>query len=251
MTTMTIWSDSYSVDGALFCGNFFDHVRLANGGYGLIVGDIAGRGIDAATAASTLCSRVRDLVLGPLPLTTTIRVASGVFTRTMMKERTPFASLFIAMIDSSGTSVRYLSAGHEPALLLRGDGTHEHLEPTGPVLGTGTITAYRESVVATNPDEVLIIVTDGVTEARHEDGDRLQFFGSTGVVRSATRALRSGADPARAICAAAREHAQGRLTDDACAVVSRLEALPIAAPFRQSRVPPYDLRMGTSPGRAP
>ena len=85
---------------------------------------------------------------------------------------------------------------------------------------------FRERKLQIYPSDILVVVTDGVTEARRVDGDRLDFFGSTGVVRAALAVGRARQNPARAITRAAIEHAQGRVTDDATAFVSRLRPAP-------------------------
>ena len=230
---MKYWIDSHPVGGERHCGDFVNYWQLAPHRHAIIVGDVAGRGVEVGDAAVALRARVHDLVISPLPLTTIVRIVSDVFTRTLMKESIPFASLFIALLDGRNGVMRYASAGHEPGFVFSENGTHRHLDPTGPVLGGGATPVFGERVVQLQPADVLVVVTDGVTEARRDTGDRLDFFGSRGVVRVVLSAIREGRDPARSVCSAAIEHATGRLADDVSAVVSSLpsinaEALQVA-----------------------
>jgi len=139
------------------------------------------------------------------------------------------------------------SAGHEPALLFDDAGRHRHLEPTGPILGLQALgtQAFRERRLPPVKDGLLVIVTDGITEARRANGRSLELFGSTGVVRAVQRAERGGRDTATAIHQAAEDHAHGVLVDDACVAVSAVTAgvtVPASAVMRSTPEPYLSLR---------
>jgi serine phosphatase RsbU (regulator of sigma subunit) len=141
-----------------------------------------------------------------------------------MDDATPFASLFVAVADMQRGLIQYASAGHEPALLFN-DGeasSHEHFEPTGPVLGLGTASAFDQHTFPLFRDSLLVVVTDGITEARRSLSDRLAFFGTGGVARAVRDAVLQRRDPAREVHRAAIHHAGAELTDDACVVVASL-----------------------------
>ena len=224
---MKYWIESRSVGEQRCCGDFVNYWQLSPHRHAIIVGDVAGRGVAVGDAAVALSECARDLVISSITLTTMLCLAADVFTRTMMKESTPFASLFVAVFDSAKRLMRYASAGHEPGLLFSADGTHEHLYPTGPVLGVEAVPIFSERALELQSDSLLAVVTDGITEARRSDGNRLDFFGSRGVARAVHDALRDGANPARAICRAATEHAGDDLLDDASAFVSFLPSLTL------------------------
>lgn len=220
---MKYWIDSRSVGEQRCCGDFVNCWQLSPHRHAIIVGDVAGRGVAVGDAAVALRECARDLVISSITLTTMLCLAADVFTRTMMKESTPFVSLFVGVFDSAKRLMRYASAGHEPGLLFSADGTQEQLYPTGPVLGVEAVPSFSERALEVQSGSLLAVVTDGVTEARRSDGNRLDFFGSRGVARAVGDALRDGANPARAICRAATEHAGGVLSDDASAFVSFLQ----------------------------
>lgn len=207
-------------------GDFVDHVELSQSRHVVIVGDVAGHGDLAGDAAHALRAFATRRILEGLTLRNTVRSASAYFAEALLTDPTPFASLFIAVADLNDGTLRYASAGHEPALLFSGNGTHEHLGPTGPVLGVAADLAFRERVLHLPDDATLVVVTDGITEARHKGADPLTFFGSRGVVAAIRRAAREGGDPADAVFASALEHAGGALADDATVFVSSLTAEP-------------------------
>jgi serine phosphatase RsbU (regulator of sigma subunit) len=218
------WIESSPVNGLDCCGDFATCVDLAPDRRAIIVGDIAGRGTAAGDGAAALCAYVHRLVARHVEPSETLQAAGDFFSRTVRGDATPFASLFVAVADLREGLVHYASAGHEPALLFN-DGeasSHEHLDPTGPVLGVGTLSAFGQQTFPLFRDSFLVVVTDGITEARRSVRDRLAFFGTGGVARAVRDAVQQRRDPAREVHRAAVHHAGAGLTDDACVVVASL-----------------------------
>jgi serine phosphatase RsbU (regulator of sigma subunit) len=221
---VSAWIESHAVAEPERGGDFATCFDLAGDRKAVVVGDIAGHRT-AAGDAHVLCGVVSSLVTRDVPLSTILRRASRLFTHSFETEATPFASLFLAVADLREGRLEYASAGHEPALLFSGGGTaHDHLPATGPLLGVEDRPLFRRRVVPLVRDSVLVVVTDGITEARRTAGDHLSFFGSAGVSRTLCEALRAACDPADAIYRAALAYAGGTLTDDASVVVSALPA---------------------------
>jgi phosphoserine phosphatase RsbU/P len=82
-----------------------------------------------------------------------------------------FATLFHARLDPLRFRLRYASAGHEPALLVRADmGSFERLEATGTVLGLTYKSRYTERTLAVYPGDLLIAFTDGIADAAGRNG---------------------------------------------------------------------------------
>jgi serine phosphatase RsbU (regulator of sigma subunit) len=207
---------------AASCGDFAEHLNLSPDRSALLVGDIAGRGLAVGHAARGLHAYVRSSLVSGMPPSECLRACDDFFTRSIMCDEVPFATVFIAETDESESMLRYASAGHEPGLLFSVTGRHRHLDPTGPILGLRALLpefGFGERVVPVSC-ELLVIVTDGVTEARRFDGEELSFFGSTGVVRAVRDARFDRHETATAIHQAALRHARGALNDDASVVVS-------------------------------
>lgn len=208
------------------CGDFAMVIDLPAQRRAFVVGDVAGHGAAAADGADALSAYVRYLVALQVPLSETLRSASAFFNRRVTNEATSFASLFIAVADPRKGTIAYASAGHEPALLFDGAdaSSHAHLARTGSLLGLEANDAFGESAIPLFPESLLVVVTDGITDARHRVDDEYSFFGTSGVARAVFNAVRQRRDPAQEIYTAAILHAGGALSDDACVMVSSLSS---------------------------
>jgi DNA-binding CsgD family transcriptional regulator len=218
--------DTRSGGEVAWCGDFAEHLYSAPFRSAVFVGDVAGRGPAVGRAAGALRAYVRSVLLSGIPLADCLSAIDNFFARSVLSEMVPFASLFVAVTDTREAKLCYASAGHEPGLLFNNTGGHRHLEPTGPVLGLGGLlarSAFGERALPLVRGELLVVVTDGITEARRLDGGKFAFFGSTGVVRAVHAARRSLHDTAEAIHKAALEHARGAILDDASVAVSTYE----------------------------
>jgi serine phosphatase RsbU (regulator of sigma subunit) len=219
------WLTTSSVAEPVRSGDFATCFDIVPHRRAFVVGDIAGHRAQVGEAKA-LCAVVSRLVVRGTPLAKILRLSSSAFAETFTTDASPFASLFVAVADLRERTIEYASAGHEPALLFSGDEAcaHEHLPPTGPLLGVEPRSTYRRRVLPLVASSLLVVVTDGITEARRRTGDELSFFGSAGVARALCAAVRAGGDPARAIHGAAVMHACGELSDDASVVVSAFPA---------------------------
>jgi phosphoserine phosphatase RsbU/P len=93
-----------------------------------------------------------------------------------------FASAFVATIRRGSRSMTYASAGHDLAMIV-GERSHRHLATTGPLIGVLPDPLFAERREPLGIDDLLVLVTDGVTECRHAKADTLQF-GTNGIVRA-------------------------------------------------------------------
>lgn len=153
-------------------GDFWETARLEDGLH-FAVADVAGKGIPAAlftTLLKHLLDEARRLSLEPGQILA--------YVNTRLERRLPvgmFISMFYGRIDASTGILTYASAGHEPAVLFRAayHGVVE-LEPTVMVMG---LQEYRQppgqARVDLAPDDVILVYTDGLTEARIPSGGRL------------------------------------------------------------------------------
>jgi sigma-B regulation protein RsbU (phosphoserine phosphatase) len=98
-----------------------------------------------------------------------------------------FVTALFGVLDTEQRRFTYVNAGHNPAFLLRAaTGQFETLDATGPLLGTFDAATYKERVVELKPDDVLLLYTDGVTEAMTATGE---LFGDDRL-KDVMRALR-------------------------------------------------------------
>jgi sigma-B regulation protein RsbU (phosphoserine phosphatase) len=157
-------------------GDFFDVIKLDDGRVVVAVGDVAGKGSPAALLMALLLAMLRTLVdekLEPAALITRLNVqvcrhAPG----------TRFITLFYAVFNPVTGTFTYVSAGHLPPLLLRNggigqvgdDAVCERLSDGGIALGMFEQSAYTAGQVTIQPDELVAIYSDGITEAEDPSG---------------------------------------------------------------------------------
>lgn len=150
-------------------GDFFDVIPyeimvLDKGMVGLLVADVSGKGVPAALfmALSRIVVRVNALWhRDPAKV-----IYSSNNTITQDSRSGMFVTLFYGMLREKDRSFTYVNAGHNPPVLFRGyDGTVEKLMPTGIVLGALENREYNSRRVTIETGDVLVMYTDGVTEA--------------------------------------------------------------------------------------
>lgn len=144
-------------------GDYYDVIPLEGGQVALLIADVSGKGVSAALLMSNLQSSVRSLARQPLSAKEMVehlnRAACEVFSAGQ------FVTLFYGVLDPRGRSLAYCNAGHLSPLLSRADGTVARLERGGLPLGIFEAAAWDQSVVALAPGDLLVMYTDGLTEA--------------------------------------------------------------------------------------
>ena len=153
--------------GELACA-FYDFYANGSGRYGLLIGDVLGVEGKAAAGTAQLRYSTRALAaagMGPAQILNTLNGLSE--TQGVQFET---ATLFVGILDVWSSQLLYANAGHEPPMLKRADGQEEVLASTGPPLGLQGALLYGERKSSIGPLDSLLLVTDGLTEARDEDG---------------------------------------------------------------------------------
>jgi FixJ family two-component response regulator/anti-sigma regulatory factor (Ser/Thr protein kinase) len=140
-------------------GDWYDVLTLPNGQIGLVIGDVAGRGVLAAAIMGQLRNALRAYALeGNTPVTIAEQLARLVDERTM-------ATLLYVIVDPETQSVRYLNLGHLPPLVLGPDGRVTRLDGGAPPLGVRGV-AYREYAASLPAYSTVLVYTDGLLEDR-------------------------------------------------------------------------------------
>jgi sigma-B regulation protein RsbU (phosphoserine phosphatase) len=148
-------------------GDFFDYVDLGERGFGFALGDVAGKGAPAALLAAAVQSNfVAQAPVSTDPADTMVRVNTALLRRAIDAR---FATMFHGAVLRNGR-LSFSNAGQEPPLVVRKDRV-EWLETGGPVLGLLSIATYEWETVTLDPGDLVVICSDGVTEARNEAGD--------------------------------------------------------------------------------
>jgi sigma-B regulation protein RsbU (phosphoserine phosphatase) len=154
-------------------GDFFDVIPFAvvpakDHRAGIMIADVSGKGIPAALfmALSLVIMRVNSL-WHPHPADV-LRDANAIISRDT-KETGMFVTLFYAVVDCELRQVTYANAGHNPPMVYRaGTGAIEELGTTGVALGIMDAATYTEQVCVLSPGDLLLLYTDGITEAENE-----------------------------------------------------------------------------------
>jgi serine phosphatase RsbU (regulator of sigma subunit) len=171
-------------------GDYYDVFTLEGGRLAVALGDVMGKGVPAALLAAHLkaCLRAQSPGEAASPAEVISRV------NRVFGELTPrglFATLFFAVFDFETATLCYVNAGHEPGLLVHGDGGAEPLSSGGPVLGLFDDSEYRGGRVALRPDDLIVLYSDGLTDRAAPTGE---LYGEARLREAARRAHR---DPVR------------------------------------------------------
>jgi phosphoserine phosphatase RsbU/P len=199
-------------------GDCFDVLAFAGGGAGIVIADVAGKGVPAALLMSNLQAAVRAFAQdGATPSAVTASV-NRLLCRNMASGR--FVTFCYARLDPSARRLSYANAGHNPPLLVRANGRIDRLMPSGTVLGVFADSAYQQGEFAIMPGDRLVFYTDGITEGRNTGGDE---FGEDRIAESAVSHRRLGADAMLAAMLADVESFNGgAYEDDATLIVAAL-----------------------------
>ena len=151
-------------------GDYYDFLDLGTGRLGIVLADIAGKGIAAALLMANLQANLRSRFM--VALEDPHQLLQSV--NRLFVENTPedsYATLFYADYDDANHRLRYANCGHNPPLLRRANGEIERLEATATVLGLFTNWNCEVKTVLFGPGDTLVIYTDGVTEAPNQAGE--------------------------------------------------------------------------------
>src|SRR6516165_10678285 len=199
-------------------GDYYDFLDLGSRRLGLVIADIAGKGIGAALLMANLQAALRSQCA-------TAWEHPERFLRSvnqLLHENTAegdYATLFLAEYDDDTRKLRYSNCGHPPALLLRGDDTLERLGATCTVVGLFEKWDYAMEERQLAPGDAVLLYTDGVTEALNGEGEE---FGEEGLLE-ATRQHRELSLPEllAAVADLARKFSPHEQADDITLIVAK------------------------------
>lgn len=210
-------------DEAEVGGDFYDVFELGDDKFGVLLGDIAGKGLQAAIGVASARYAIRAYAYSNPNPADVLTLANNALCSEELQE-TGMLTAFFAVIDRNAGRLVYANAGHELPVLLNADGTLEELDSAGLPLAIIQDFKYTQSTHDLNAGDMLVVMTDGITEARKSSTDLL---GKDRVLRFlADIATCSAEDIASSLIAMAKSHAGGKLQDDAAALV--LDLMPPA-----------------------
>jgi hypothetical protein len=166
-----------ALDEAEIGGDFYDAFAGDDGIAFLVVGDVVGKGLAAASEIATLRNMLRfGLYNGRSLSGPAERLNRNVFDHRLLAG---FATVFVGRYDVASRTLTYVNCGQEPALVRRAaTGVVDELRPTGMVLGVERDSPFAEATVILAPGDAVAIFTDGLTEV---GPSRRELFGVDGV----------------------------------------------------------------------
>lgn len=147
-------------------GDYYDFLELDGGAMGFVLADVSGKGIPAALLMANLQGSFRSQSSAdPRAI---MNLVNTLFYRSTPPEH--FATAFLGVYDPERQCLRFSNCGHPPGLLFRSNGDMEKLETTARVLGVADGLDSEEGCVTLGPGDLVVLYSDGITEAGIEAG---------------------------------------------------------------------------------
>lgn len=213
---------SSATEAAFVGGDFYDLIRLPDRRACVILGDVSGKGVEAASVSSAVKTAIAAYAWEGLTPARMLRSLND-FLMGFSRVET-FATIFVGVLDIPTGNLVYCSAGHPPALLARASsGEFEWLSVQSGVVGAFENMRYVNGTVQMRESDILVLYTDGVTEARNPDGS---FFGEDGLRELVARQIGGDVETLpRRLQEQLAIYAGGSLDDDVAIVTMRFDGL--------------------------
>lgn len=153
-----------SVPSLLVGGDYFDFLELGDGRLGVAIADVSGKGIPAALLMANLQALLQGQVIHPSDVAEIVARINDLLSRSTDVGR--FASFFYGVLERETGAFTFTNAGHNPPLLRRADGALIELKTGGLILGMMSGMPYAQETVTLEPGDVVVMFTDGITEAQ-------------------------------------------------------------------------------------
>jgi phosphoserine phosphatase RsbU/P len=193
-------------------GDYYDVITRRPDEYVLAIGDVSGKGTPAALLMANVQAALRALA----PLCSSVAETTGQINDLTCANTgggSRFITFFWGILDAQTLQFRYSNAGHNPPYLLRKNGTMENLEEGGMILGIfRTTTPYAEATVSLAPGDVLVMYTDGVSEAMNQYNEQFTEERLETILKKSTNC--SAKDIIRQIQKELENHTQGTPQSD-------------------------------------
>jgi len=212
-------------------GDFYSMIKLPGRRACIIMGDVSGKGIEAASISSAVKTALSAYAWEgrtPARMVATLNEFLLGFSRVET-----FATLFVGIVDLTTSSLTYCSAGHPPAILVSAQsGEAELLDVQSGVVGAFHDMEYKNGTIRLHEGDILLLYTDGTTEARSPEG---AFFGETGLRDMIMNEVPRGFDDLLNRFLSTLDRYTGRRLDDDVAMVAlRFDELGNAEPGEKS-----------------
>ena len=144
-------------------GDYFDFLAQGDDEIGIAIGDVSGKGMPAALLMSNLQASLHGQVMHPGSVSGVVERVNDLLVRSTDPHM--FATFFYGLLDARNASFTCTNAGHNPPIHLRANGEIEELTTGGLLLGMLGEQVYQQDTVELAPGEIIVLYTDGITEA--------------------------------------------------------------------------------------
>ncbi|MGB4082709.1 MAG: PP2C family protein-serine/threonine phosphatase, partial [Candidatus Fermentibacter daniensis] len=150
-------------------GDYYDFFRLPENNLGLAIGDVTGKGIPAALTMASLKGNLAAQVQNIYSISEIMRRVNGA--ASTGAEGSSLTGLFYGVLNLDSGLLTYVNAGHNPPVLIKREGQTRLLTEGGLLLGALPGAAYDNGYVSIEAADILILYTDGITEAMNREGE--------------------------------------------------------------------------------
>ena len=217
-------------------GDYYDVIRLAKDKLGICIADVVGKGISAALLMANVQASVRAFASETASPSYVCSRINSVLCENLASGK--FVTLFYGVLDASSRILQYTNAGHLRPVLIGSDGSVKHIENGGALLGVFPDWKYEDSTVELSPGDMLMLFTDGITEAMDPNGEE---FGEERLIQVARNTReQSIEDLTVQLLGSAQEFCSFRMRDDATLIliaasrVSPEQEKPVLAGFQNT-----------------
>jgi sigma-B regulation protein RsbU (phosphoserine phosphatase) len=173
-------------------GDYYDFIPMNNGRIGIVIADASGKGVPAALFMARMQVMIQSETRFGKRIDEMIGSINDILTVSTSSDR--FATCFYGELDDNEKRLYYCNAGHNYPILVRENGSVENLKKGGLILGAFSNEKYETGEILFKPGDMLILYTDGLSEAM--DDNEIEY----GEERLTDYVRKIGAHPANVVC---------------------------------------------------
>jgi len=185
---------AFSQPAEIVGGDYFDFFHFNNASHGLAIADVMGKGLPASMLMASLQSSLRILVPENDSPAAVVQRLNKLFCHNIHLIR--FITLFLGQYNPQSRVMKYCNAGHNPPLVIRqknGKAITSHwLKPTGAAIGLAESFNFSTGAIEFAPGDIVVLYTDGVTEAMNSKGEQFGENRLEEIVRNNVRLSSDG-----------------------------------------------------------
>lgn len=198
-------------------GDYFDYIKVTENRLGVVIADVSGKGVPAALIMATFRASLRGQVCSECPLSSTFYQMNELLRQNNFLDQ--FVTACYLDLDKTSYKFSYINAGHNRPVILHQDGSYEMLSEASLILGLFPRQSYEHYIHYTKPGDIILLYTDGITEA-NPPGSLEEEFGIERLVEITQKYKHfSSAEIAKAIFKGVREFSGNAPQNDDCTIL--------------------------------